>query len=82
VKINLLKGAVKEKPIVIPVILKVNPPVPKITAVTDRGIIKLIWNMDMIPISNLLNLGKGHPPPLTVTIEPGSVESSIEDLQL
>jgi hypothetical protein len=54
VKINLLKGAVKEKPIVIPVILKVNPPVPKITAVTDRGIIKLIWNMDMIPVSNLL----------------------------
>ena len=54
--INLLKGAVKEKPIVVPVIPKIEAPVPKITEISDRGLITLIWSMDMMPISNLNSL--------------------------
>lgn len=58
------------------------PPVPKITEVSDRGLITLLWSMDMKQITNLDALVDDQRPALRVSLEPGSSESDVSSLLL
>ena len=80
--VNLLKPDVEKKLQVNQILLKVTSPFPKITEVSDRGLITLIWSMEMKPILNLDALVENQSPALTVTLEPGSSESAVEILEI
>ena len=58
------------------------PPVPKITEVSEMGLITLIWSMDMKQILNLDALIDDQRPAFTLTLEPGSSESDASSLLL